>query len=197
MCKDYIYGINNITQMIDNKKVMIRMFRLCDALSIYKNINIAIDWMHAIILELLDENNQNNQLNNVMNNMFEEEDNKIMEKDINEIGVTKIKMNQNIIIGCIIYEWMKFNFWDWRETDWEDYDIDSVYNVNNMTNHRYNKQKLLRDSGVRTDYFIRVENLCINNKYNCDTDENENINLSQILLQSLLYAYPSGVNLVY
>ncbi len=61
-----------------------------------------------------------------------------------------------------------------------------------MTNNRYNKQKLLRESGVRTDYFIRVENLCINNQYNSD------INLSQILLQSLLYMHiHQAVNLVY
>merc|ERR550539_922098 len=99
------------------------------------------------------------------------------------VEVSQLEESSNHIIGCVKYEWMKFNFWDWREADWEDYDIENVHSGGN--NSKYEKQKLAKESGVRSDYFVRILDLCV--LHDCVQR-----GLGSQLLKSLIYAFPSG-----
>jgi len=78
-------------------------------------------------------------------------------------------------------EWIKFNFWDWRESDWEDYDIqmDINYNI------KYEKQKQMKLSGVRSDYFVHILDIAMLNKY-------KRRKLGSQLLEALIFGFPSG-----
>merc|ERR1712228_440460 len=172
LCKQYIHGLPLINGQCKGINFNIRSFEMKDAKNIlhlmthshdsaythFKNI----EFMHhddqfALILEVISSNHAQDEMQEHESNM----------------------------IGCIKYEWMKFNFWDWRESDWEDYDIDNVYNNMNNSNSKYEKKKLAKESGVRSDYFVRILDLCILN--NCTQR-----GLGLQLLQSLIYAFPSG-----
>ena len=135
----------------------------------FKNIEFMHhDHKYALVLEIIDINDNSGDKREI--------------EEIKEPTVTDLPTD-NPIIGCVKYEWMKFNFWDWRESDWEDYDTDNIYSIG--SNGSYERRRMLRESGVRVDNFIRILDICISPFY-------QNKGLGSQLLQSLIYAFPSN-----
>lgn len=145
----------------------------------YKDISFMHhDHKYALILEIIDPNDNSGDTNKSREDQRQIEENKQMEEEKEEQDDT-IK---NPIIGCIQYEWMKFNYYDWRESDWEDYDYD-IYNMGN-SNGSFERRRMLRESGVRVDNFVRIIDICVSPRY-------QSKGLGAQLLQSLIYAFPS------
>merc|ERR1712129_545561 len=74
----------------------------------------------------------------------------------------------------------KFNYWDWREADWEDYDAQSVY-----ANNKYERQQKLKESGGGCDYFTHILDVVV-------LSQCVQKGLGSQLLQALVFAFPSG-----
>eukprot|EP00484_Ammonia_sp_Unknown_P022049 CAMPEP_0197037148 /NCGR_PEP_ID=MMETSP1384-20130603/14431_1 /TAXON_ID=29189 /ORGANISM="Ammonia sp." /LENGTH=1097 /DNA_ID=CAMNT_0042467411 /DNA_START=204 /DNA_END=3497 /DNA_ORIENTATION=+ len=193
ICKDFLFGMPLLNEQCLKLELIVRSFEMKDAKNILQLMTVAqqkdshhhknIDFMHhdhkyALVLEIADINDDEERVS--ADDQDEQQSPAGKHKEKKPPKKRKKKAIEDAIIGCIKYEWLKFNNWDWRESDWEDFDVDNIYN----TNH-YERRRQLREAGVRTDCFIHIIDFCVAPLY-------QNHGFGAQLLQSLIYAFPSG-----
>eukprot|EP01083_Nonionella_stella_P067991 180211_1 len=149
LCRDFVYGIVLRNDAI-SERLRVRSFMMSDAAAILNLMSTSHDASdpHYKNIDFMHDDAQ--------------------------FALVIESHESNRIVGCCKYEWTKFNFWDWRESDWEDYEHHT----------KYARQRILRESGVRCDYFVHILDLAIETQL-------AHRGAGSQLLQCLVYAFPS------
>ena len=185
--KDYVRGFHLLNRKCGGLELVVRGMETSDAQSLYHLLSHShsadsvhyknIEWMHSddrfgIVVEAANE---------PLPLCAQHQHRKRRGQRLKIRGA--VQMSDRLVIGVIKYQWLRFNYWEWRESEWEDFAADNIHS--SFGSNRFERQRAKRAAGVRTDSFVNILDMAVLTEY-------IQKGIGTQLLMALIMAFPSG-----